>query len=129
MLDLKGGRAVHAVAGDRASYRPLRSRFAPSADPLAIALGLRDDFGATEVYVADLDAIAGRAEASLATFRGLADLGLAVWADAGLADAGPVAGLRSSGVARVVAGTPYRRTTGQAQWCPTRTAMPWSSST
>ena len=104
VLDLKGGRAVHAVAGDRASYRPLRSVFAADADPLAIARGLAADFGAAEVYVADLDAIAGRAAPAWDVLARLADLGLVVWADAGVADAGDVGRLLDAGVGRVVAG-------------------------
>ena len=104
VLDLKGGRAVHAVAGDRARYAPLQSRFAATADPIRIAEGLRAQFGATEVYVADLDAIVARIEPAHATLRALADLGFIIWADAGLADARGVLNLLDSGVARVVVG-------------------------
>ena len=104
VLDLKGGQAVHAVAGDRARYRPLVSRYHPEPDPVGIARGLRDEFGATEVYVADLDAIINRAAPELATFRALADLGLTVWADAGSEDTKHLALLLGAGVARVVVG-------------------------
>jgi len=104
VLDLKGGQAVHAVAGNRGRYGPLRSRFAPDADPSALARGLRDGFGSTELYVADLDAIVGRSEPAQATFQAMADLGLILWADAGIEDGAGVAALLGSGVYRVVAG-------------------------
>ena len=104
MLDLKGGRAVHAVAGDRAAYRPLRSRFAPTADPVALARGLRDQAGATELYLADLDAITDRAEPAWSTLRAVADLGLAAWADVGVRDGAGVDALIRAGVATLVIG-------------------------
>ncbi len=62
VLDLRGGRAVHARGGDRARYAPLVSRVAPGAAPgdaVAIA-GAYSALGATSIYVADLDAIEGR---------------------------------------------------------------------
>jgi phosphoribosylformimino-5-aminoimidazole carboxamide ribotide isomerase len=103
VLDLKEGRAVHAVAGDRAHYGPLRSRLHPVPDPIALALAVRERFGPSELYVADLDAIAGSPPA-LGLFRGLAAEGFATWVDAGLADASGVAPLLDAGVATVVAG-------------------------
>jgi phosphoribosylformimino-5-aminoimidazole carboxamide ribotide isomerase len=48
VIDLQGGTAVHAVRGERERYRPL-------GDPLALARR----YGLDELYVADLDAIAG----------------------------------------------------------------------
>jgi phosphoribosylformimino-5-aminoimidazole carboxamide ribotide isomerase len=48
VIDLQGGTAVHAVRGERERYRPL-------GDPLALARS----YGLDELYVADLDAIAG----------------------------------------------------------------------
>ena len=48
VIDLVGGTAVHAVRGKRERYRPL-------GDPLALARR----YGLEELYVADLDAIAG----------------------------------------------------------------------
>ncbi len=105
VLDLKGGQAVHAVAGHRTRYQPLRSVFAPTADPIHLARGLRDEFGATAIYVADLDAIVGRVAPALATFRSLADLGLSVWADAGIEGDSSVDPLLDSGVGRIVAGS------------------------
>ena len=105
VLDLKGGVAVHAVAGDRQGYRPLRSVFAPeTADPMILARELRDQGGATEVYLADLDAITGRAKPAYATYQAIADLGLTIWLDAGVRDAADVGRLRDLGASRIIAG-------------------------
>ena len=60
VIDLKGGVAVHAVRGERERYRPVRSALAARAEPIAVAAGLRA-LGLDELYVADLDAIAGGA--------------------------------------------------------------------
>ena len=59
VIDLKGGVAVHAVRGDRERYRPLRSRIAEGSDPVQLTRAVRERFGLDELYVADLDAIAG----------------------------------------------------------------------
>ncbi len=105
VLDLKGGRAVHAVAGDRGRYGPLRSVFHPKPDPVTLARGMVDRLGATEVYVADLDAIVDRVEPAYATFRAIGGLGLAIWADVGIED-GPVpTRLADSGVTWIIAGS------------------------
>ena len=59
VIDLKGGVAVHAVRGERERYRPLRSRIAEGSDPVELTRAVRERFGLDELYVADLDAIAG----------------------------------------------------------------------
>ena len=59
VIDLKGGAAVHAVRGERERYRPLRSRIAAGSDPVGLTRAVRARFGLEELYVADLDAIAG----------------------------------------------------------------------
>jgi len=103
VIDLKGGVAVHAVRGDRERYRPLRSRIAAGSDPVAVTRAVRERFGLDELYVADLDAIAGS--------RGSPDVVAAlasearVMVDAGATGAPAVAELLELGVARVVIGT------------------------
>jgi phosphoribosylformimino-5-aminoimidazole carboxamide ribotide isomerase len=60
VIDLKAGRAVHAVRGERERYRPVRSRLATDdGDPLSIARALGSELELDELYVADLDAITG----------------------------------------------------------------------
>ena len=103
VIDLKGGVAVHAVRGDRERYRPLQSRIAASSDPVDVARAVRERLGLDELYVADLDAIAGG--------PGSPDLVAAlareahVMVDAGAAAAAAVERLLELGVARVVIGT------------------------
>lgn len=60
VIDLKEGLVVHAVRGDRANYRPVRSRLTASAAPADVVAALRDHLGLTAFYVADLDAIQQR---------------------------------------------------------------------
>ena len=58
VLDLRGGMAVHARAGDREGYRPVESVLTPgvAGDAMALARAYRS-MGAEWCYVADLDAI------------------------------------------------------------------------
>lgn len=58
VLDLKKGEAVSGKSGMRETYKPLRTVFHDSSNPLAIASALKDS-GYKRIYVADLDAIAG----------------------------------------------------------------------
>jgi phosphoribosylformimino-5-aminoimidazole carboxamide ribotide isomerase len=57
VIDLLGGRAVHAFKGERERYRPVQSVLCPTPDPLALARAFRNQLGMTEIYIADLDAI------------------------------------------------------------------------
>jgi phosphoribosylformimino-5-aminoimidazole carboxamide ribotide isomerase len=103
VIDLKRGVAVHAVRGDRERYRPLRSRIAEGSDPVSLTRAVRERLGLDELYVADLDAIAGedgRSDVIAALAREAA-----VMVDAGAATATAVARLLELGVARVVIGT------------------------
>jgi phosphoribosylformimino-5-aminoimidazole carboxamide ribotide isomerase len=63
VLDITGGVAVHAQAGDRTRYAPLESDLAPGhvGDPLAVLRAFHATLGIHECYVADLDAIQGGA--------------------------------------------------------------------
>src|SRR6266498_930292 len=63
VLDLAGGVAVHARAGERARYQPVRSVLSPDCigDPLALLRAFRERLGAERCYLADLDAIGGGA--------------------------------------------------------------------
>src|SRR3990172_2605912 len=63
VLDLAGGVAVHAQAGDRSRYAPLRSELVPdrAGDAVALLRAFHAVLGVHECYVADLDAIQGGA--------------------------------------------------------------------
>src|SRR3954447_12794014 len=92
VIDLKAGTAVHAVRGERERYRPL-------GDPLALARRFRLE----ELYVADLDAIAGAGDND-GVIRALArEARLMV--DAGIGEPGRARALLELGVHRVVVGT------------------------
>ena len=103
VLDLKGGHAVHAVAGDRAHYAPVRTHLHPGSDPIGLARAYRDVLGLRSLYLADLDAIAG-APPALALYRELADLGLELWVDPGIRDASGAACVLDTGAAGLVVG-------------------------
>jgi phosphoribosylformimino-5-aminoimidazole carboxamide ribotide isomerase len=60
VLDLLGSQVVRGVAGQREQYRPLESRLVAGSDPLTIARAIRSQFGLSQYYVADLDAILHR---------------------------------------------------------------------
>ena len=63
VLDVAGGIAVHAQAGDRSRYAPLTSDLVPHhpGDPVALLRAFHSTLGVHECYVADLDAIQGGA--------------------------------------------------------------------
>jgi phosphoribosylformimino-5-aminoimidazole carboxamide ribotide isomerase len=92
VIDLKGGTAVHAVRGERERYRPI-------GDPLEIA----PRYGLDELYVADLDAIAGTG-GNDSIIAALAR-GARVMVDAGVSEPGRAEALLDLGVERVVVGT------------------------
>ena len=60
VIDLAGGRAVHARRGVRARYAPVgvAAGCPIDGDPIALARTYVDRLGLAELYVADLDAIA-----------------------------------------------------------------------
>jgi phosphoribosylformimino-5-aminoimidazole carboxamide ribotide isomerase len=130
VVDLLAGRAVHARAGQRESYRPVRAIAGSPIEPgdaLALARAYTDRLGLTELYAADLDAILGRlriqrdASASLAEaprddrpkagrtsqdtiVAAVAALGAPLWLDAGVSSADQARHVLGLGAARVVVG-------------------------
>jgi len=86
-LDLKGGLVVHAIGGDRAAYSPIASPFGAADDPVAVARGLLATTGSPDLYVADLDAIAGIGN-HFELVRGLSYAlpHATLWIDAGFSD-------------------------------------------
>ncbi len=72
VIDIKDGIAVHALAGQRATYPPLVSRFAEGHDPVEIVQGLSSALEPRSIYIADLDAIL-RGELNLELLRLIAN--------------------------------------------------------
>ena len=105
VLDLLDGRAVHARAGAREHYEPVRAIAGDSIEPgdaRALARAYLDRFDLTELYVADLDAVmGGAAQDRLVT--ALAGLG-ALWLDAGISSADRARRALTLGAARVIVG-------------------------
>ncbi len=92
VIDLKGGMAVHAVAGRRDQYRPLRSVWQASALPTALAAAIREGLRVPTLYLADLDAINGRSPA-IELYDRITAEGLELWLDAGVGDVARLAPL------------------------------------
>jgi phosphoribosylformimino-5-aminoimidazole carboxamide ribotide isomerase len=103
VIDLKSAAAVHAVRGERERYRPLRSEIVAGSDPVQISRSVREALGLDELYVADLDAIAG-GPAHLETIAALAREAR-VMVDAGVTGVAEARRLLELGAARVVIGT------------------------
>ncbi|MCL4202708.1 MAG: hypothetical protein KJ000_09445 [Pirellulaceae bacterium] len=129
VIDLKGGEVVHGVAGDRSRYRPIRSVLATDSCPATVARAFRDAGVFHEVYVADLDAIAGKAP-DWDAMRQIGASGLKIWLDAGVADVDRLLALASlcngeSDLAAVVMGLeslddPATLSAGLAELGPSR---------
>ncbi len=82
VIDLKEGRVVRAVAGQRQRYQPVQSVLAADPQPRTVATAFRDA-GFDTVYVADLDAIGGASPNWLA-LQTIAARGLNLLLDAGV---------------------------------------------
>ena len=103
VLDLKAGQVVHARAGRRHEYQPIVSSLTRSSQPVEVAQAFRDHFRLTELYVADLDAIAA-APPALATYGALQSLGFRLWVDAGVRDVASALPLLKAAVDHIVVG-------------------------
>jgi phosphoribosylformimino-5-aminoimidazole carboxamide ribotide isomerase len=108
VIDLMKRLVVRGVAGRRDEYRPIQSPLCDDPSALVVARALVERFAFQELYLADLDAIAG-AEPAWDVYAQLADCGLDLWIDAGLSgpsDAKRLAEWTASGrpLAAVIAG-------------------------
>ncbi len=110
VIDLKGGQVVHARAGQRESYRAVRSILAEGSAPLAVVRGLLALHPFKILYAADLDAIAGRGghdavlEALRASFSGLE-----LWVDNGISDESSCRAWLARGLGDLVIGSESQR--------------------
>jgi phosphoribosylformimino-5-aminoimidazole carboxamide ribotide isomerase len=104
VIDLKAGTAVHAVRGERESYRPVSSVIGgDDGDAVALARGFRSELGLDEVYVADLDAIVGDGENNERI--GALAREARVMVDAGVSEPARAQALLDLGAHRVIVGT------------------------
>lgn len=83
VIDLKGGLVVRGVAGQRERYRPVESVLTDSPTPSAVASAFAAKLSARDVYLADLEALAG-CEPDWGSYRQVAAEGLRLWLDCGV---------------------------------------------
>jgi phosphoribosylformimino-5-aminoimidazole carboxamide ribotide isomerase len=87
VIDIRNGVVVRAIAGRRADYQPLVSPLATTSAPLDVARGLLALHAFPAIYIADLDAIEGRADNRAAIEAiGQAFPAVDLWIDAGMRD-------------------------------------------
>lgn len=107
VVDLLGGRAVHARGGRRDAYAPVTlaagAPLRPPGDAAALARSYVETLGVRELYVADLDAIL-HGHSQPEPVRALATVGVPVWLDAAASDAAAARAARALGAAHVVVG-------------------------
>ena len=105
VVDLLAGRAVHARAGRREGYLPVRAAGGSPVDGDAVTLARTyvTRAGLSELYVADLDAIQGRATQD-AQIAAVAALGTPFWLDTGVSSAGRARHALDQGATRLVVG-------------------------
>ncbi|MEM3663769.1 MAG: HisA/HisF-related TIM barrel protein [Candidatus Jordarchaeales archaeon] len=104
VMDLKGGVVVHARCGVRSEYAPIKSVLHPSSDPMSIMYAFKK-FGFTELYIADIDAIEGRAP-NLGAIRSIVRRSsMKIMVDAGVKDTKSVETLLRAHVSSVILAT------------------------
>ena len=105
VIDLLGGRAVHARGGCRHGYRPVEAAADTRIDGDAAVLArvYTEQLGVAAVYVADLDAIAGGAGQDL-PMGSPALAGAPLWLDAGVFTVAQAERALDRGASRVVVG-------------------------
>jgi len=106
VVDLVGGRAVRARAGERDRYQTVTAVAdwpIEGGHPLAVARAYVDRCGVAELYAADLDAIV-RGQAQDATIRSLASVGAPLWLDAAVTSIAGAERALGLGASRVVVG-------------------------
>jgi len=105
VIDIRGGRAVHARGGRRDDYAPvsLAAGERVDGDPAALARVYVEQIGVAELYVADLDAIAGGSR-STRLLSAIAALGVPVWVDAGITTPAAASAVLEAGASVVIVG-------------------------
>ncbi|QDT91050.1 HisA/HisF-related TIM barrel protein [Gimesia algae] len=83
VLDILNQTVVRGVGGQRDTYRPIQSGLTRSSQPLDIAQALKEEFGFSEFYVADLDAILQQM-LNLNLYQSLLEAGFTFLLDCGL---------------------------------------------
>ena len=103
VLDILEGQVVRGVAGRRTQYRRIISKLTASSDPLIIAQSIREAFGLTRFYLADLDGIM-KQRPHLRLYRQLVDDGFELVVDAGIRQHSEALAVAASSKINVVMG-------------------------
>ena len=105
VIDLKDGRAVHARGGRRDSYAPIQQAAGVviDGDALVLARVYIETFRLTDLYVADLNAIAGSTPPD-DVIRGIGGCGASLMVDAGVRSAQDAQRIADAGVRTIVVG-------------------------
>jgi len=87
VIDVMGGKVVHARGGKRAEYRPLESILTTSHDPIEVIKDLLAFMPFSTIYIADLDAIMnGKRNNALYSALSRAYSHINLYLDAGVTD-------------------------------------------
>ena len=103
VIDLKAGQVVRGIGGRRSEYRPMVSCLTPSSKPLVLTRALVEKFHPAELYVADLDALAGETPAWV-IYEALRTLNISLWIDAGVREAFRAKAMADRGIEGIVCG-------------------------
>jgi HisA/HisF family protein len=110
VLDLKGGKVVHARMGMRSAYAPIETPLSPTSEPSSVTQGLLSIFPFKAFYIADLDAIEGNGDNTSALKALRAEYPhLAFWVDAGTADLRNATPWLDAGLGHLVLGSETQR--------------------
>lgn len=101
VLDLLDGVIVHGVAGNRELYRPIKSELTDRDDPLGVAETLRDTYGFSRLYLADLNGLQLQV-VDQTIYSDLTQAGFELIVDAGVRSVAEARRLIEAGVAEVV---------------------------
>ncbi len=104
VIDLRRGQVVHAIAGNRSDYRPLRSLLTEATEPVEVLLRLQEATGLQTFYIADLDGIIDR-QPDWNVLERLTSTGLRLLIDAGARHVGDLDAVRLGASVCPVAGT------------------------
>lgn len=105
MLDVRGGKCVHAQSGDRSRYPELRSVLSDSSNPIEVARAVREKLGLEELYLADLDMIERNDDRNWRLIEEIANDGFKLWLDSGIRGLGDLAQPNGSADHLVVVGS------------------------
>ena len=104
VIDVLGGKAVHARGGNRSQYQALMSVVTPLAnDPEELAGAYLTKLGLEIVYLADLDSIL-KNQPDVGLYERIVKRGVKLWVDAGTQTAERAISLREAGVDRLILG-------------------------